>query len=67
MKQCINRPVDKISFVERFGSKVYAEYGKIKTYTNRTQANNKIQELRQAGYSVFMSLDYPFTIIEEVK
>lgn len=56
---------EKISFVNRPYGKLYAEYGIVKTYANKKQADNKVQELRLLGYAVERSLKHPFTIILE--
>ncbi len=65
MNQAKERKQDKISFVKRQAGKLYAEYGVVKTYANKKQADNKIQELRVLGYSVNRSVKHPFTIILE--
>lgn len=44
---------------------LYCHYGKVKGYANKTQAENKIIELRELGFKVNRSMDHPFTIIQE--
>ena len=65
MKEAKENKQGKISFVKRRGGKLYAEYGDVKTYANKKQADNKVRELRVLGYSVDRSMKYPFTIILE--
>ena len=63
MKEAKEKKQDKISFVKRRRGKLYAEYGDVKTYANKKQADNKVRELRVLGYSVDRSVKHPFTII----
>ena len=64
MKECLEQQkAEKISFIERHGNKIYAEYGSAKTYANKKQAENKAKELRVLGYEVERSFKHPFTII----
>lgn len=63
----IKKPkIEKISFVansRNFGHKEYHEYGRLKTYANKTQADKKISELKLLGYSTVRKADRPYTII----
>ena len=65
MKEAKEKKQDKISFVKRRRGKLYAEYGDVKTYANKKQADNKVRELRVLGYSVDRSVKHPFIIILE--
>ena len=65
MKEAKEKKQDKISFVDRRRGKLYAEYGDVKTYANKKQADNKVRELRVLGYSVDRSVKHPFTIMLE--
>lgn len=44
---------------------IYCRYGVVKVYANKTQAEDKITELRRLGFHVSRSMDYPYTIILE--
>jgi len=55
----------KISFVKRRGRKLYAEYGTVKTYSNKKQLNKRVGELRLMGYAVESSKNWPFVIMLE--
>jgi len=58
---------EKISFMysKRRGCKIFAKYGDVKTYANRKQANRNAKKLRELGYNVHISPDWPFVIILE--
>lgn len=57
--------VEKISFIKhRSGSLVYAEFGIVKTYSNKTQAKNKVNELNALGYNVSFTMSHPFLIVQ---
>ncbi|MES2382433.1 MAG: hypothetical protein V4538_15405 [Bacteroidota bacterium] len=43
--------------------KMYMHRGKLKTYANRTQAENKVKELSKIGFDCFVSFKWPFIII----
>ena len=51
------------SFINRRGSKLYAEKGFVKTYANKKQADNKVNKLKEHGYNVDRSFQHPFVII----
>ncbi len=68
MKESIEQQkIEKISFifVGCRNAKLYAEYGNIKTYANKKQADKKVQYLRLLGYAVERSLTHPFVIMLE--
>lgn len=69
MKESIKQQkAEKISFIQRPAGKLYAEYGVVKTYSNKKQADKKVEHLRLLGYRVEHSLRWPFTImLEEIK
>lgn len=46
----------------RFGHRLYAEDGNIKTYANITQADKKVIQLRLQGLNVVRSISYPYTL-----
>ncbi len=50
---------EKHSFTEKG---IYLEYGHVKTYANKTQADKKVMELNCMGYKVIRSFDWPFII-----
>lgn len=50
------------SFVKNFFGMAYAEKGVIKTYTSRTKAKLRLEELTKLGYDVVLSNSYPFVI-----
>lgn len=43
--------------------KMYMHYGKLKTYANKTQAENKVKQLRDLGFDCFVSFKWPFVIL----
>lgn len=55
--------VEKHSFVKTRRGMVYAENGDIKTYSNRTQAQKKVDELNALGLNVSFSMQWPFVIV----
>lgn len=63
MKESLSREIEEISFIQRPSGKLYAEFGDVKVYTNKKQADNKIEGLRMLGYNVERSKKWPFTII----
>lgn len=48
----------------RGGVLAYHNYGSLKTYSNRTQADKKVQELKELGYNCFVRYSWPFIIIK---
>ena len=55
----------KYSFIQSYyHDKTYAENGKIKTYANKTQAENKVNELNKAGFNVAYTTRHPFLIFQ---
>lgn len=54
---------DKISFVVRKGYRLFAEYGMVKVYANKKQADKKVSDLRSLGYAVERSLEHPYVIM----
>lgn len=52
--------VEKHSFNSK---KVYMEFGKVKTYANKTQADKKVNELRGLGFNVGRSISWPFLVL----
>lgn len=58
--------VEKHSFVmnpRNFRHKEYHEYGVLKCYANKKQADNKIAQLRLLGFDTGKSKNHPYTII----
>jgi hypothetical protein len=52
------------SFVDiRGGRKAYAKNGNLCTYSNRTQADNKVRQLCQLGFDCCRTFEWPFLII----
>lgn len=50
-------------FVKISDGCAYCNYGKLKTYANRTQAENKVIELRLLGFDCFVTCRWPFLIL----
>lgn len=48
----------------RSNAMVYQEKGNVKTYSNKTQAEKKVAELVSAGHNCFVSMSWPFLIIQ---
>ena len=46
---------------------LYLEYGHVKTYANKTQADHKVSELKLLGFDVYRSYDWPFIIMQSKK
>jgi hypothetical protein len=56
--------IEKHSFVQtRRGGMAYAENGTVKTYSNKAQAQKRVNELNALGYNVSYSLAWPFVIV----
>ena len=55
--------VEKHSFIPIKLGKAYAEYGNLKTYTNITQAEKKVTELKELGFNCFRRYQFPFLIM----
>ena len=57
--------VEKVSFVMSNYRKclVYAEYGIIKTYSNKKQAQGAVDKLTVLGHNVGYSLSHPYVIM----
>jgi hypothetical protein len=52
------------SFIECNGGRAYAEYGSLKTYSNRKQALRKCESLNALGFNVSITISHPFLIVE---
>ena len=55
--------VEKHSFIKVRTGLAYAEYGMLKTYSNKTQADKKVKELTALGFNVHFTASHPFLII----
>ena len=62
-KEALHPKQPKVSFVQRGKRKLYAEYGNVKTYANNKQVDNRVTKLREQGYRVIRSLNYPYVIV----
>jgi hypothetical protein len=64
-KEFRKKKPDKITFIQRERGCLYAEYGMVKVYANKSQAEKKITTLRSLGYAVERSESYPYVIIAQ--
>lgn len=54
------------SFIETRRGIAYAYNGKVKTYSNKSQAEKMKEKLAILGYNVFVSFEWPFLLHEDM-
>jgi hypothetical protein len=43
----------------------YCNYGELRTYSNRTQGENRVALLKSLGFKCYLSFKWPFVIIQD--
>jgi hypothetical protein len=58
--------IERHTFVQTRKGMAYAEYGRLKTFSNRTQAQKKVNDLISLGFKVCCTVSHPFLIVPVV-